>query len=412
MFETGPANLPDSGGYGKNPHTVIAIDEAHVFAPRQKTLSTVSEAANLFRRTRSCGIHVLLTSHSPILMDQMLLSNLSMVVNVGVTSESDNRLLADVMALDHRQIEQMKSIRVEQAIVKCDSLPPQLVTVPNQNCSSTNPKDLIAPTLAGMKRLEIHPVIEWPDKRIQAKPTVCVDPVKLNATTLLKRIGDAELSGDPLGKTRQKIRAVMRMKDREYLETEKYAVQEGFIVGQEFQTNPHGRSLFLNLTQKAVDELKAIGYQGLRENVEHVSEPHWATVQAIRKYYAADDCLVRREAVLETNVPGRSFRCDAIIEFRSGEKIIVEVILSNEPADVVGLIEGLRVQLNHFDFLMLVVEKKSDQERMLNHIKKNCPDLMEVVSKQIQWRCAYDFFTAVEAGMLPDNKQAKRGARR
>jgi hypothetical protein len=121
---------------------------------------------------------------------------------------------------------------------------------------------------------------------------------------------------------------------------------------------------------------------------------------------------VRREAVLETNVPGRSFRCDAIIEFRSGEKIIVEVILSNEPADVVGLIEGLRVQLNHFDFLMLVVEKKSDQERMLNHIKKNCPDLMEVVSKQIQWRCAYDFFTAVEAGMLPDNKQAKRGARR
>ena len=329
----------------------------------------------------------------------------------GVTSESDNRLLADVMALDHPQVEQMKSIKVEQAIVKCGSMPPQLVTVPNQHCSSTHPRDLIAHTLEAIKRLEVHPVIEWPDKKTEAKPSVCVDPMMITVTTLIKRIGDAELSGDPLGKTRQKIMSAMRMKDREYLEAEKYAVQEGYVVGQEFQANPHGRSLFLNLTKKSINELKAIGYKGLRENVEHVSEPHWATVQAIRKYFESDDCLVRREAVLETNRPGRNFRCDAIIEFRSGEKIIVEVILSNELSDVVGLIEGLRGQLNHFDFLMLVVEKKSDQERMLNHIRKNCPDLMELVSKQIQWRCAYDFFTAVEANMFPDNKQVSRKKR-
>ena len=61
---------------------------------------------------------------------------------------------------------------------------------------------------------------------------------------------------------------------------------------------------------------------------------------------------------------------------------------------------------------MRVGETKSDQERILGYIKKNSPELTEIVSSQVQWRCAYDFFTAVEANMFPDNKQAKRGARR
>jgi len=399
---------------GKNPHTVIAIDEAHVFAPRQKTLSTVSEAANLFRRTRSCGIHVLLTSHSPILMDQMLLSNLSMVVNVGVTSESDNRLLADVMALDHRQIEQMKSIRVEQAIVKCGALPPQLVTVPNQNCSSTHPRDLIAPTLAGMKRLEIHPVIEWPagDKPQVAPvtPKSKNDFIMKNAMQALKVMADGQINGNPLSHTRRYVLRELKIREREEAEVRKWLIENNYVREYRFQTEKKGSEIFYNFTPRAVDTLKnSFGYKGLRENVDTETDVHWSIKQASRLYFEDDCCVVRREAIIETDVPGRNFRADFIVEYPSGkgERVIGEILLSNEPEDVVGLISGLRQQLSrNFDYLMLVTETQAVADRIMRHIRENAPELKELVDRQVQFRQAYEFF-----GNKPDNKQASRKKR-
>jgi len=77
------------------------------------------------------------------------------------TLGSDQRLLSDIMNLDAVQVS--TSLRINETIVKIGSLPAQLIMVPNLECDSTNPNELIEHTQETVKRLEIQPGIDRPD---------------------------------------------------------------------------------------------------------------------------------------------------------------------------------------------------------------------------------------------------------
>lgn len=142
----------------------FAIDEAHVYCPHIKGSHFPTEAVNIFRRTRSVNISVILTGHSVAYFDPFLLSNLSMIVNVGATSLEDIRILANIMGLTKEQIERSKVLTINEAIVKVGSLPPQLVTFPDQHCAKTDVRELLRTTLRSIHRIE-PPAIEKPKEK-------------------------------------------------------------------------------------------------------------------------------------------------------------------------------------------------------------------------------------------------------
>ncbi len=366
---------------------VIIIDEAHVYCPRQYSTSTISEAANLFRRTRSCHMSVILTGHSPQVFDQMVLSNATAIVDTGVASDTDMRILANYMALSREQAEAKKGLEQNEAVVRCGSLPVQLVTVPDQHSATSSIQNLLNHTRQMIARLNIHPEVEFPEGTAPFHSSG-LNKIEMEA---LRVLAQAERREDTFGKTRQGLMHALRLRDREVDTLRETLLRNGYVIEQPFHALTHGYPIFMRFTRKSLQLLKQDGFHGLRENVEQVSEPHWATVTVIAQWMKTEGCHVQKEACMATQDPHRDFRCDLVVAYPTGEKTIVEVVLSNSLTDCAGIAEGLRTQLKHFDFLLFVVEKREDGKALQKYLREKCPDLMP----QIQIECAFTYFEKV-----------------